>query len=448
MNFRPLLFTLATSICMGEVLTLTSGARFEGELLSISSEEGILLDSPRAPEPLALKLDSFSLLEMDGPVEADPFQTERLVLANGDILPGNLRSLDKEEIVYEGLVGGSLILNRNKVSTLRFGIKPQSLQYEGPAPLSEWAGNGPEKWIMSEASSDGLLMLEPGKMEKNVDLGSQFILKFDLKWQERPAIRIYFGAEASEKAQQDRYYIDLNSGGIQIRRERSVEPRWHMLVSLSQLEAFDDDQVSVELRVNRLIGTLDLYLDGKLVRQMLDSAPPTQGDCIIIERSRSDNSASYLSNLQVFSWDAVSQLELMEEPGEGQVDSVVDAEGKRISGQLMGLFSPKNEGKEETEKTPASSHFLLQSPFADEPVEIPTQKTRIIYFQNTIKNAPPSVFPKYELDLANDGIVSATTLSMNDDQITLEHPLLGNLQVARSAVKQIRYLQELTDEDE
>ena len=37
---------------------------------------------------------------------------------------------------------------------------------------------------------------------------------------------------------------------------------------------------------------------------------------------------------------------------------------------------------------------------------------------------------------------------MDDEQITLEHPLLGELQVVRSAVKQIRYLKELTDEDE
>ena len=488
MNFRPLLFTLTASTCLGEVLTLTTGERFEGDLLSISAEKGVLIASSRTPQPLALKPNSFSLLEMEGPIESDVSQTERLVLANGDILPGNLRSLDDNEIVYDGLAGDRLVLNRDKVTTLRFGIKPQNLLYEGPTPLSDWSGDGAEKWIASQDPADGLLMLEPGSMEKDVNLGAQFILKFDIKWQERPALRIYFGSEASTVFRQDRYYFDLNGGVVTIKRERSVEPRYQGLASLNQLEAFDDKNVSVELRVNRLIGTIDLYLDGALTEQMIDSAPPTKGNFIVVERGRSDNSASYLSNLQVFSWDAVSQIELMEEPGEGEIDSLVDAEGRRFSGQLMGLFSPESEDAPENEEAPEAekppvdevipeeedspidedpaseedpsenneellevsplpSHFLLQIPFADEPLEIPTAKTRIIYFKNTLKNAPPSVFPKYELDLANNGLISATSLAITEEQITLEHPLLGKMTIPRSSVKQIRYLKELTDED-
>ena len=467
MNFRPLLFALTASTCLAEVLTLATEERFEGELLSISPEEGVLIKSARTPEPLALTLNSFSLLEMGGIVKEDPLQTERLVLANGDVLPGNLRSLDDKEIIYEGLAGGRLVLNRDKVTTLRFGIKPQVLQYEGPNPLTEWTGTGTEVWEASVAPEDsGILMVEPGTMEKDVNLGPQFIIKFNLKWQESPAVRIWFGSEPAEKEQQDRYYIDLNRGGVQIRRERSVEPRWQRLFSRNQLESYDDNQVSVELRVNRLIGTIDLYLDEVLAAQMTDPAPATTGNHIIVERSRSDNSASFLSNLNVYSCDAVSQIELMEEPGDGDVDSLVDGEGKRFSGELVGLFTPQaevepedevspqdEEATEEPEKgpfeeAPAPAHFLLKSPYAEEPVEIPATRTRIIYFKDTLKNAAPSVFPKYELDLANDGIVSATSLAMKDGQITLEHPLLGSLSIARSAVKQIRYLKELTDEDE
>ena len=360
MNFRALLFSLTASTCFSEVLTLNTGARFEGELISISPQEGVLIETPRTPEPLALRPDSFSVLEMNDNIEENPLQTERIVLANGDILPGNLRSLNDDEIVYEGLVGGKLVLTRDKVTTLRFGIKPQSLQYEGPMPLSEWSGTGAEQWIVSQDPADGLLMLEPGKMKKDVNLGSQFILKFDLKWRERPALRIWFGSEDSEEERQDRYYIELNGSGVQIKRERSIEDQWlTTLLSLSQLESFDDSHVSVELRVNRLIGTLDLYLDDELIRQMHDSDPPTKGDFIILERSRSDNSTSYLSNLKVFSWDAVSQIELMEEPGKGEVDSLVDAQGKRISGQLVGLFP-----KEEVPEAPESEEDDAEEPAA------------------------------------------------------------------------------------
>lgn len=459
MIFRPLLFSLTALSASAEILTLNSDDRFSGELLRISPEEGIVLKSPRSPEPIAFRADSFTHLDLEATGEADPFQTERLVLTNGDILPGNLVSLDEENLVYDGLAGGRLTVPRSQVNTLRFGIKPQSLSYEGPAPLNKWTGSGVNNWVLSDDTSDGLLMLEPGEMQQDVGLEKQFILQFDLKWQESPAIRLYFCDDLSDKAEKDRYYIDINSGGIQIRRE-SLEPRWHTLLSLSQIESFDDNQISVELRVNRLVGSIELFLDGKLVRIMRDSAAPPQGKGLVLVRSRSDNSVSYLSNLKVFTWDAVSQLEMLEEPGEKDVDSVVNAEGERMSGSLLGLQekeipAPKEDNEEPNdgveEAAPPSNepaHFLLKSPFADEPRKIPSEETRIIYFKQLKKESQGSVFPKYELDLANDGLVSARAITLSGEELTLEHNLLGRITVPRSAVRGIRYLNELSNEEE
>jgi hypothetical protein len=139
MNFKALPFLLSASLLSAEILTLSTDDQFEGKLISISPTEGVVMGSPRSPVAIPFRADSFTRLELSGPQEADPFQTERLVLANGDILPGNLRSLDESTLVYEGLVGGVLNLERTQVNTLRFGIKPQSLAYSGPDPLAEWS---------------------------------------------------------------------------------------------------------------------------------------------------------------------------------------------------------------------------------------------------------------------------------------------------------------------
>ena len=488
MNFKPLLFLALSSLCGAEVLTLVDKDRFTGTLLSISKEDGLLVKSERSPEPISFRADSFSLLELEGPNQSDPFQTERLVLANGDILPGNLMQLDQDKIVYEGLVGGRIEVARDQVTTLRFGIKPQSLQYDGPAPLKDWDGSGVENWIMNEDPHEGLLVQESGQMSQDVGLGSQFIIKFDLKWQERPSLRIYFGQGETDSSQKNRYYIDLNSAGLQVKREQTAEPRWRTLVSLNRVEAFDDNAVSVEIRVNRLVGSLDLYLDGKLVRQMQDSFPPTIGRLVSISRNRSENSASYLTDFKIYSWDAVSQIELMEEPGDGKTDSLVDAEGKRMSGTLLRLVRGKPDAQTETtrkenatpekeenaepepnteeEKVPEQGEapeeapdekpapgdegeitFLFKSPFAESPLEVPANRTRIIYFKNPEQNQVPTRFPKYELKLVNEGVVSAKTLSLTDEQFTLNHPLLGELSIPRSAVKSIRYYPDISTED-
>ena len=444
MNFRALSFLLSASLLSAEILTLSTDDQFEGKLISISPTEGVVMGSPRSPVAIPFRADSFTRLELSGPQEADPFQTERLVLANGDILPGNLRSLDESTLVYEGLVGGVLNLERTQVNTLRFGIKPQSLAYSGPDPLAEWSGDGAETWTMM--SNEGLLLVERGQIAKNVQLGSQFKIQFRLKWDERPSVRVYFGCDLEQTTPHDRYYIDVNKAGVQIRRERSTEPRFHMLVNLSQSEAFDDGEVEVEIQVNRLLGTIDLYLDGKLVRQMQDAAPPTTGDGIIIERNNSDNSACLLSDLRVYDWDAVSQIELLEETGNQDTDSLVDAEGKRISGSVLGMVSESTDEEAESDTTP--SFFLLKSPFADEPVQIPTQQARIIYFKETEQEKVATDFPKYELDIANDGVVSAEKIWLSDNEVKLTHPLLGEVKVPRSAVKSIRFLNKLQDEEE
>ena len=481
MNFKALFFTALSTLGSAETLTLTSEDRFTGELLSISKQDGVVLKNKHSPQPISFRHDSFSHMEMDTFQEPDPFQTERLVLSNGDILPGNLLSLNENHIVYDGLVGGNIKIDRSKITTLRFGIRPQKLIYHGPSPLKDWDGNGVENWIMSQDQGDGLLIQEEGRMSQDVGLGNQFILKFTLKWQERPSLRIYFGQDDSEEHQKNRYYIELNSGGLQVKRELTIEPHYRTLTSLNKIEAFDNNQISVELKVNRLIGTLDLYLDNKLVRQMHDPYSVTKGRSISILRTRQEKSANYLTDLKVYSWDAVSQVELMEEPGNGLNDSIIDAEGKRMSGTILGLKkeqleTPRESKKEEptpeenppqtnelteesnpTEKAilpitppptaPSKTHFLLQSPFAEEPIKIPSRNTRIIYFKNSLKKLVASQFPKYELTLINNGIVSANSLTLSGNELTLEHPLLGRIPLPRSAVKSIRYYHDLSSDE-
>jgi len=389
---------------------------------------------------------------MENIIEMDPLQTERLILSNGDILPGNLLSLDTNRIGYKGLAGGELDLARKDITMLRFGIKPQVLLYQGPAPLDEWTGSGVHGWSPHSDNIEGVLILDRGKIERNINFGDQFILQFDLKWQQGdPAVRIYFGGESTTEKDHDRYYIDLSNAGLHIRREQSVGPKYNTLFGPTQPEAFDDNHVSMELRVNRLIGTIDLYLDGELIRQMPDSGPPTKGKHLIIERSRNDDSASHLSNLKVYSWDAISQIELLEKPGDEEADSLVDAEGKRMSGKILRLSSEKEtleEGAEDLDrnKKPSAPYFSLQSPFAEEPIKIPSEKTRVIFFQGTEKRDTTSDYPKYELLLANDGFVSAKSISLLGDEFTIQHPIIGELLLDRSIVHSIRFVNEPVEE--
>ncbi len=443
MNFSLItLLALSSSLALGEVLTMSNGKQFSGKLLAIDAERGILVDSPRSPEPLAFKRDAFKSLQFEEEPFVTPFQAERLVLANGDILPGTLLGLDAESISYSGLIGEKVSVSRDFINTLRFGIKPQALTYHGPAPLEEWSGEGVKTWDMSEDPADGLLMIDPGLIKADRQLGKQFRIRFSLKWQEHPSIRIYFGAELGPEATKNRYYIDLSSRELLIRRQRSKEPVTKTLITLSHQDVYQSRKLEVDLRVNRLLGTIDLFLNGKLIRQLRDESTPTVGNGIIIERKRNDNTATYLTDFRVYEWDAVSQIELLEEVGTTSADSVVDASGKRISGMLLSLKTeslPDEESEEQEER-----FFLLQSPFAKQLLKIPAEDARIIYFKEHTEKSHATDFPKYELELVNDGLVSAKSLTLVGGKVNIKHPLLGGITLPRSSVKAIRYYEELS----
>ncbi|WP_200392507.1 hypothetical protein [Roseibacillus ishigakijimensis] len=471
MNFRPLLLLLSCLTAPAEVLTLTDSERFEGKLLGIDPEDGILLASPRSPEAVAFRASSLQRLELTPPPAQAREQSERLVLANGDILPGKLLSLDEHNLRYRLPGENDLSIPRDRVATLRFGIRPQQLLYRGPGPLDEWMGSGVEDWSLGKEEEDGLLILEAGEISRLLDLGPQFILKFSLRWQEEPSLRISFANYPNEQEQRDGYYLALNSGGVQVRRESNEGPHTRTLLALDNVEAFDDNAVTVEIRVNRLLNTLDLYLDDTLIRQMRDEAPPTHGQGLSIARNRTNSGACYLSELEVYSWDAVSQMELFEEPPAAGQDSLIDADGRRLSGQLLTLRGPTPPAAEEEPRTPeeetpagesggeesrpsddapaptgenSPAAFLLASPFVDEPVAIPEQETRIIYFRRAEENPAPATDKQYLIEIANEGLLTTGSFSLDENGFTLSHPLLGPLTLPTGLVREIRSLPEPT----
>lgn len=519
MTFRLLTLFLLPVSSFAESLSFVSGGTFSGEVLSITEGEGVAVQTARSPEPLYFHFDAIRNLALSPSdrAEASPFQTERLVLSNGDIIPGTLVALQEESMTFQGPLkqeDSDMTIPRDQIKTLRFGIRPQRMIYQGPAPLENWSGTGKENWTMSEKDAQSLLLLAPGEISQDLGLARQFILQFDLHWQEEPSVRLYFCDEGKGASKSDRYYIDINHGGIQIKRERSESPHWISLINLgNSIEAFDDNHLSVEIRGNRLLGTLDLYLDGKLVRQLKDQSDRTIGTGVIIVRNKSEQSVTQLSNLKAFSWDAVSQLQLLEQGGDDTGDSLIDAEGKRMTGKLTKLVVPQAKAPEEpekteepgeaeeiigdepegaaeankpteespareketeeegnlTEKTPEKEkvekrkpqpnaeeeslpppYFLFQSPFADEPIQIPAEQTRIIHFKEKkvadVDNLPEAT--RFQLLLADDGLLSANDLTMSGDLISFSHPLLGRLTLPREAVHTIRNFPPLNDENE
>lgn len=466
MTFRPLLLASLTPLLFGQSLILRTDNQLEGEVLGITADGGVAVQTKYSPEPINLRLDAVRELTLQDRELKDPFQSERLIMVNGDSLPGNLIAITRDSVTYNGLFENNITIPRSQVKLLSIGVDPETLIYQGPEPLSDWTGDGLESWSMGDSSSQpnskALILQEKGTISQNVGLGEQFILKFNLLWVDEPDMRINFCEDLTEGGDRgNRYYLAINRKGVQIRRQMGKSGGQNGLVAIRRPEAFDDKYVAVELRYNGTVGKMELYLDEKLAREVRVSIKPPPGHGISIVQSANDRALSELSDLQIDSWDAISLSALAYNERERKTDSLVTSGGAQFSGELLEMRFPdppepretpaeddaKSEEEAETESDATEvqsapklteASFILKSPLSEDDIAVTYDKARILLFKNqeTLKDdeKPEKELPLYEIETLNNGRLSADAVSMDDQFLTITHPVLGELRLSKDSV--------------
>ncbi|MDP0489770.1 MAG: hypothetical protein Q7Q71_01820 [Verrucomicrobiota bacterium JB023] len=417
-------------------IVFANGNTFHGKLLSMG-EQGVSLTTAHSPDTLNFESHSFSQLNFaSSELPPEYPASEKVFLINGDTLPGSLTALNDDALTLQGMINDSLVIDRKFVDKMRVNIHPQRLVYRGPAPLSDWEQLAGDHWSLEP---DGALSLQDsGSIYQEVGMTEQSILRFRVTWREDPQVRLYFcddgEADSSPETANlptDRYYIDINSGGLQIKRESSNgDDRWTTLVNLSDnIEAFENKNLYVEIRCNRTLGTLTLYLNHILIREVTDEQPRTKGNGIRIETTHSMELPTILSNLEVHTWDAADEAHSLEKEPSGESDTLIDLAGKRMSGTIRKLVDAEEEGER---------HFLFDSPYSAEPIEIPHERSSLIFFQDPPEEEPANgPEPHLVLELENQGQLTVNELSFTEDSLHVSHPLLGELQIAREALRKV-----------
>lgn len=470
MTFRPLLLLALAPCALAQSLVLRTDNYLAGDIIGITREGGVAVQTAYSPEPINLRLDAIREIILSDELVEDPLQTERLILINGDNLPGNLIALSRDTISYKGAFDQTLTIPRSQLRILRLGVDPESLILPSLEPFANWTGDGVDLWRWEESggnsSEKSLILSEAGSISQDVGLGQQFIIKFKIQWTDHPDMRINFCENLAEGADRgNRYYLALNSGGLQIRREMGQKGGQNTLFALRNPEAFDDHAVEVELRYNGVAGAMEVVLDGQLVRELSVTIEPPKGSGISIIQNSTERSQSELSEFEISYWDMIlptgDDLEIQDESRDGLIAN----DGARISGNLVEMRMPPlpvvereaadgenaeeeeaaTELEESEEGTPniQNGSFILESPLSEQEVVVGYPKARALYFkkQPGDPSEKPLPLPLYEIEVVNNGRLSAEQVTMDDDFLTLTHPILGELQIPKSAVKSLRTLQ-------
>ena len=408
----------------GDRIGLADENLLTGTVSTIDTRGRLMIDSPNTAGPIVIRGSALRSIDFDVPPPDAPAHQERVHLTNGDVLPGLVRGMDTSHVDFRTWFAGDVRIPRPAIRSIDFNDAPQKLRFKGPG--------GPEGWINNDGwkfRSTTLVSGGRGTISRRKVLPEQFILRFQLVWDSNPSFRFYFCDDYLKiGGDTDRYYFDINSGGMQLKRQAGNEGRtWHSLYSSRRRpEEFQDNNVDLELRVDRKRRLLYIYIDGELEGRFKDDIGPfPTGSGIMLESNSGGEIKNTIGSIEVYDWDAISQLHRNEGHEDPTRDAIITTDSERHGGEVQGLV------EEDGERI-----LLLRNPHADALFHIPLRRTSVLYFR---QGEPPSPHPgSFLIDVAGRGQVQLADLRLDEATLSGQHVLLGALEVRREALLRLR----------
>jgi hypothetical protein len=432
LGFRLGLLLAFSAPCalLADDLTLESDARLTGTVRSINEAGVIELSSVLSPEPVLLKSGAVSKVEFSASERRPGYPGMIVELTNGDLLPAAIESLDEKTLNIATLDAGQLSVPRTALKTLQLGVHQRKVIYSGPLSLEEWILDGGDamnwKFLDKSLTSNG-----SGGISRNFETPRQFILKFTLKWQANPRFKIYFADPLAEKgAVVDRYFMQYNSAGLEIKRESVKGQRFPSVILLPRTpDQYPNNQIDVEIRVDRKASRIHLFINGEPEGAGVDpvgNAPVGNG--ITLVSSASSGEVQEIRNLEILELDNAGARHRSEDRGNPKNDSLISRDEDRWSGHLTGI-----------RKGAEGAVFSFKSDFQAQPLELAEADVSTVFFANPQPSpSPPAKL--FTLRLFGGGSLRVSSCTFSDSSITASHPLLGVLKINRGGVLAIDYL--------
>lgn len=408
-----------------DVVGLSDGSTIRGTVRGIQPDGRVVVESPLSPAPLYLRGESLRSIKFELETGSHPGHSELVRLVNGDVLPGALRGFDADAVELQTWYAGEVRVERRFVKSIDFGVTPQKLVYNGPNSLAEWINNS--NWSFDEDSRK-LVCDASGSLARPDILPKQFILRFRIEWESNPNFKIYFCDDYLKRTgNADRYYFEINSAGLQLKRQTEENSqRWVDLANSNRRpEEFPGRFIDVEIRVDRESRLIYLYLNGeKLGRYPDPIAPFPAGTGIMLYSQAGGELKNIISQIEIYEWDAVTQLRRSEGHDDPDTDAIVDVNGEHISGRALRL-----------EEEDGTSRLVFESPYSDELLAIRTTKISSLYLRSA--GDPPAGGGPVHLALRGGGKLRLNSPSLGEDTLSARHPLLGDLRLQRAALNQL-----------
>lgn len=420
-DLRRAAAALALTACLAHAdeVALRDGSQLSGTITAIGGDGAVTLRSPLATEALEVKGEAVKRVRFSdtGTAVGSGSGETRVDLTNGDLLPCRPLSLEGDTLSVATTWAGDIRVPRSALHTISPGMRDGEVLYSGTGSLDGWTS---DRWA---TDSGDFISQGPGRISREMKLPEQFSLRFQLAWKNLPNLQTDFCATLDEDGQPtSRYYLQMNSGGLEIRRQSEdgrISPP--LATSPFRPDEFPDRRVTVEVRVDRTRSNIYLFLNGKAGVRAIDRArEPLPGNAIAFNSRNSGEANHRISNLEIRTWDANGARHRSEERGDPKTDALIDIEDERYSGRLEAI---RKGGK--------GLVFSFRSILDEAPLNVPADKVSTVF----LANEPPVAAPRpLIVNLQGNGRLSIESCRFEGDHIEAKHPLLGPLVLKRTSV--------------
>lgn len=409
------------SVC-ADLIELSEGDILTGSITDLNAE-GVTVDSALSQTPLEIKSDSIRTITFDTKKSTHENHVELITLSNGDTLPCKVISLDEKSLHISTWYAGKFSVPRQNIRSLQFGISQDKTIYAGTDAPSDW-NKHEGRWTLTKS---GYSCQGSGILSRQVEFPQNLRIRFDLSWQNTPNIAFRFCAENDKAStKQDCYEFTFGSAGLQLRRVLTkTTPASLFSIDLKPHE-IDNQQLNIDLRINRDLGKITLFLDGKERGSWIDTFESTTGNYFIISNRTNLGQGCHIGNLRISHWQDGSRPQHQKKLTQSKADILIDTNDERRSGHIASIKSTNNHNRT----------VELKIPHSTKPLRVPDHRINLLIFASQEKQSTPPN-SRYTAHMLGGGAIHLETPKLHNGKITTKHPILGPCTIDTSAVSRI-----------
>jgi hypothetical protein len=263
-----------------------------------------------------------------------------IYLTNGDMLPGNIVSLDGEKLVLDPWYAGTLSVNRLMVKSISPNTGLLGLVYEGPNNLTEWTTPQPSGIPGSWKFKNGALLASQNQLigrdiEGMPDMAD---IQFDVGWRAYPAFSFMFYADSTQEPRCNGYVFQVSGSTIYLQRcfrdsgLQSVGESYNYQPLTS-----GGKQARFNLLVDKKKKSIVLCIGGHVVKQWTDSTVlASQGKAISFRAG--NNGDLKISRIRIGVWDGKApDAKVADASRTTKEDLIRFVNSDKVSGQLKSI---------------------------------------------------------------------------------------------------------------